>query len=223
MPMVDILGTLDEKIENNQRLAEKYESLIELYFDELLQQKNEHWEMSNLTSIAEYTNGLAMQKFRPKGTEYIPVIKIKELSQGHIDNNTEQADPTINSRFIINDGDVIFAWSGTLMVKLWCGGIGGLNQHLFKVTSNKYPKWFYYLWTKYHLQRFQSIAQGKAVTMGHIKREDLSKSIVDIPTKELFEMYDLLIEPFLEKIIALRIENRKINELKAVYLKKFFG
>ncbi len=214
---------MDSKIENHTNLIAKYEELIELYFNELLTMQNESWSVSNLTSIAEYTNGLAMQKYRPKNKDYLPVIKIKELSQGCIDSNTEQADPLIDSKYIIDDGDIIFSWSGTLMVKIWCGGKGGLNQHLFKVTSSNYSKWFIYLWTKYHLNKFQNIAKGKAVTMGHIKREDLTKSLVYIPSGVLFEKYDKLIEPLFNKIIDSHICIRKLNELKDLYLKKFFG
>ena len=223
MLVVDILGSIDEKIETNISLCNKYENLMQLYFEQMLSFQNESWEEENLTTIAEYTNGLAMQKYRPKGERFLPVIKIKELSQGKTDANTEKADVSIDSKFIIDNGDIIFAWSGTLMVKIWCGGKGGLNQHLFKVTSNKYPKWFVYLWTKYHLEKFQNIAKGKAVTMGHIKREDLTKSLVYIPDEKLYGDYDAKISPLFDRIVSLNIENKNLQKLKEKYLQKFFG
>lgn len=223
MIIIDILGTLDDEIENNNQLIQEYENLIELYFNNLLAKKAEEWEEVSLLDIAEYTNGLAMQKYRPKGIDYLPVVKIKELSQGYVDSNSEQADISIDEKNIIDDGDVVFAWSGTLMVKIWCGGRAGLNQHLFKVTSRKYPKWFIYLWTKHHLIKFQNIAKGKAVTMGHIKREDIKKSAAFIPTGDEFEKYNDVIKPVFDKIIILHQENRKIVELKSLYLQKFFG
>ncbi len=223
MPMIDILGTLDDKIENNTKIIEENEKLLELYFNKLLSEKTEEWKEVSLLDMADYTNGLAMQKFRPKGTEYLPVVKIKELSQGCIDANSEQADVSIGERFIIDDGDIIFAWSGTLMVKIWCGGKAGLNQHLFKVTSDKYSKWFIYLWTKYHLAKFQNIAKGKAVTMGHIKRDDLAKSLVIIPTNDITEKYNSIMTPLFERIISLHQENKKLSSLKTQYLQHFFG
>ena len=220
--IVGVLGTLDDKIENNLKIISKLEVIMQHLFDEFLVNSSD-WHTENLTTIAEYTNGLAMQKYRPKGEEYLPVIKIKELSQGYVDNNTEQADTGIDRKFIVDDGDIVFSWSGTLMVKIWCGGKGGLNQHLFKVTSKNYPKWFIYLWTKYHLTKFQNIAQGKAVTMGHIKREDLAKSSVKIPSQDILNEYDKQFALLFERIIELSIENRKLNELKQLYLQKFFG
>ena len=220
--IVDILGTLDEKIENNERIIDYFESTMEILFLQMLNNQAGEWSKKSLTDIAEYTNGLAMQKHRPVGDFSLPVVKIRELSQGAIDSNSEMADPSIDKKFIIDDGDVIFAWSGTLLVKIWCGGKAGLNQHLFKVTSTQYPLWFIYLWTKQHLKKFQNIAQGKAVTMGHIKREDLEKSTVLIPSIEILNKYDDLIAPFYHKIVKIRQENRLLSNLKSLYLKQFF-
>ena len=40
----------------------------------------------------------------------------------------------------VYDGDVLFSWSASLEVMLWAYGNGGLNQHIFKVTSkNGFP------------------------------------------------------------------------------------
>ena len=91
------------------------------------------WVVSSLPEIANYQNGLAMQKFRPKGEASLPVIKIKELNQGFVDSNSERCDVDIKDSVTIYDGDVIFSWSATLLVKIWTGGTGGLNQHLFNV------------------------------------------------------------------------------------------
>ncbi|MFN9660788.1 MAG: hypothetical protein ACK6BC_10505, partial [Cyanobacteriota bacterium] len=41
--------------------------------------------------------------------------------------------------YIVNDGDILFSWSGSLECDLWAGGPGALNQHLFKVTSPSFP------------------------------------------------------------------------------------
>lgn len=91
------------------------------------------WQESSLLGIADYLNGLAMQKYRPTGEEQgLPVLKIKELRQGSCDTNSELCSPSIKPEYIVHDGDVIFSWSGSLLVDLWCGGTCGLNQHLFE-------------------------------------------------------------------------------------------
>ena len=114
----------------------------------------------------------------------------------------------------MHDGVVIFSWSGSLLVDLWCGGTCGLNQHLFKVTSSKYDKWFYYAWTNHHLDKFAAIAAGMATTMGHIKREELAKAEVLIPSKPDYDRIGGLLSPLYDLVIATRIENRKLAALR---------
>ncbi len=174
--------------------------------------------------IASYHNGLAMQKFRPcEGEIGLPVLKIKELRQGTCDSNSDLCSPCIKQEYIIRDGDVIFSWSGSLLVDVWCGGTCGLNQHLFKVTSDIYDKWFYYLWTAHHLDRFIAIAADKATTMGHIKRDELAKAEVLIPPYEKYQEINSVINPIFELIIANRIESRTLAELRDKLLPKLMS
>ena len=182
------------------------------------------WNQASLIDIADYLNGLAMQKYRPTVDETgIPVLKIKELRQGCCDDNSELCSPNIKSEYIIHDGDVIFSWSGSLLVDFWCGGICGLNQHLFKVTSSKYDKWFYYAWTKHHLNRFIAVAADKATTMGHIKRDELAKAEVLIPNEADYNRIGALLQPIYDLIIANRIENKKLAETRDTLLPKLMN
>lgn len=174
--------------------------------------------------IADYLNGLAMQKYRPTADETgIPVLKIKELRQGCCDDNSELCSPNIKSEYIIHDGDVIFSWSGSLLVDFWCGGICGLNQHLFKVTSSNYDKWFYYSWTKHHLDRFVAVAADKATTMGHIKRDELAKAEVLIPNEADYKRIRTLLQPIYDLIITNRIENKRLAKIRDILLPKLMS
>jgi type I restriction enzyme S subunit len=164
-----------------------------------------------------------MQKYRPDTDEYIPVIKIKELNQERTDENSDKASINIPKQYIINDGDIIFSWSGTLMVKIWVGGIGGLNQHLFKVTSDKYDKWFCYLWTLSHMDKFKAIAKDKATTMGHIKRSHITESKVLIPSDSDLECMGKVIKPIINQMIEIKIQNRKLSEIRDTLLPKLMS
>ena len=222
-----VLSAIDDKIELNNSLNNNLEQQAQAIFNKKfvnIESIPNNWEMTNLSTIADYLNGLAMQKFRPQKDEIgIPVLKIKELRQGFCDNQSDLCSPNIKSEYLINDGDVIFSWSGTLWLDLWCSGLCGLNQHLFKVTSSKYDKWFYYFWTKYHLNKFIAIAADKATTMGHIKREDLDKSEVLIPDNETYTQLNSLLSPLLELIIKNKVENRHLIQLRDTLLPKLMS
>ena len=179
------------------------------------------WEVKVLDEIANYQNGLALQKFRPEDDEpFLPVVKIAQLRQGYADGE-EKAKASIKPECIIDNGDVIFSWSGSLLVDIWCGGKAALNQHLFKVTSKRYPKWFYYFYTKYHLAEFQRIAYDKAVTMGHIKREHLSAAKCIVPNDKL--LANKTLENILEKIIFNRLENFNLQDTRDLLLPRLLN
>lgn len=221
------LKVFDDKIALNDRINKNLEQQAKAIFSNeflTLETLPDGWKQASLIDIADYLNGLAMQKYRPTVDETgIPVLKIKELRQGCCDDNSELCSPSIKSEYIIHDGDVIFSWSGSLLVDFWCGGICGLNQHLFKVTSNKYYKWFYYAWTKHHLDRFIAVAADKATTMGHIKRDELSKAEVLIPNKADYKRIGALLQPIYDLIIANRIENKKLAETRDTLLPKLMS
>ena len=222
--IVSVLDSIEEKINQNNKINKNLEQQAKAIFSNeflTLETLPDGWKQASLIDIADYLNGLAMQKHRPTADETgIPVLKIKELRQGCCDDNSELCSPSIKSEYIIHDGDVIFSWSGSLLVDFWCGGICGLNQHLFKATSNKYNKWFYYAWTKHHLDRFIAVAADKATTMGHIKRDELSKAEVLIPNEADYKRIETLLQPIYDLIIANRIENKRLAETRDTLLPK---
>ena len=238
--IASILSSLDRKIELNNKINADLEEMAQAIFknwfvdfepfkdgkfvDSELGMIPEGWKVGRLTEIASYMNGLAMQKFPPENNEdSLPVLKIKELGQGFCGTDSDRCSCNIKDECKIHNGDVIFSWSGTLLVDVWCGGDCGLNQHLFKVTSNDYPKWFYYYWTKHHLQEFIHIAKDKAVTMGHIKRGHLEEALVAIPDDVSMEKAHELFEPILSKMISLRLENSRLSLLRDTLLPRLMS
>ena len=238
--IASILSSLDRKIELNNKINADLEEMAQAIFknwfvdfepfkdgkfvDSELGMIPEGWEVGRLTEIASYMNGLAMQKFPPENNEdSLPVLKIKELGQGFCGTDSDRCSCNIKDECKIHNGDVIFSWSGTLLVDVWCGGDCGLNQHLFKVTSKDYPKWFYYYWTKHHLQEFIHIAKDKAVTMGHIKRGHLGEALVAIPDNNSMDKAHELFEPILSKMISLRLENSRLSLLRDTLLPRLMS
>jgi type I restriction enzyme S subunit len=234
------LSALDDMIElNNQinkTLEEMAQAIFKSWFVDFEPFKNgefeesdlglipKGWRVAALDEIADYLNGLAMQKYPPSKNERgLPVLKIKELRQGFTDGNSDICSESIDNSYIINDGDIIFSWSGSLLVDIWCGGRCGLNQHLFKVTSASYNKWFYYMWTRYHLERFIAIAKDKATTMGHIQRKHLSEAKVLIPEPNTLAFMDSVMQPIIDLVIANKVENKTLSTIRDTLLPKLMS
>ena len=180
------------------------------------------WDVKGLDEVADFLNGLALQKFPPDGEDSLPVIKIAQLRAGNT-KGADRAGSSLPPEYIVEDGDVLFSWSGSLEVVVWCGGRGALNQHLFKVTSQAYPKWFYYHWIREHLPQFQAIAAGKATTMGHIQRHHLSEAMVVAPNADLLSTADRLIGPLFQSVIANEIQSRTLAAIRDTLLPKLMS
>jgi len=234
-----LLGSLDDKIELNRKMNETLEEMAQAIFkswfidfdgvptedlvDSELGLIPKGWEVKPLDKVATFLNGAACQKFRPKdGEDWLPVIKIKQMREGNTD-GADKASINIPKKWHIVDGDVLFSWSASLIVDIWTGGSGALNQHLFKVTSELYPRWYYLLWSKYHLAEFQRIAAAKATTMGHIKRSHLAQAKVLIPSDEELLTQTNTFKPILDRLVANRLQTKTLSELRDTLLPKLIS
>nr|VFJ44200.1 MAG: type I restriction enzyme, S subunit [Candidatus Kentron sp. FW]VFJ58221.1 MAG: type I restriction enzyme, S subunit [Candidatus Kentron sp. FW] len=182
--------------------------------------KPEGWASKPLDEIAEFLNGLALQKFpAPVPDDSLPVIKIAEL-RGGITAKTNRASREIPEKYVVKDGDFLFSWSGSLLAKFWTEGEGALNQHLFKVTSARYPAWFFSQWVFHFLHEFQAIAASKATTMGHIQRGHLKEAMTVGPSDEVLATLGHTIAPLVERGIQNELEAQTLAQLRDLLLPK---
>lgn len=219
-----VLSSLDGKIDLLHRQNATLETIAETLFRQwFVEETQEAWEERPLSSTATFLNGLACQKIPPKNMlDRLPVLKIKELSGG-ISDASDWATTEIKPQYIIENGDVIFAWSASLMVKVWDGEKCILNQHLFKVTSDEFPKWFYLGWCKHHLKEFIAISASHATTMGHIKRGDLDAAMVVVPTEGELKVMSEKMTPLLDKQIANAKQIKLLEKLRDNLLPKLMS
>ena len=230
-----VISTLDKKIALNRQINQNLEAMAKQLYDYWFVQfdfPNEEgkpykssggemvwneklkrnipvgWHCGNLFEIAVFTNGLACQKFRPKDDEVpLPVIKIREMHDG-ISVDTEEVTSNIPESVKVYNGDVLFSWSASLEVMLWAYGLGGLNQHIFKVTSaNDFPKSFYYFQLLDYVDVFKKMAEARKTTMGHITQDHLQQSTIAIPdNKDIADKFEELISPIFKQIVKLQEE-----------------
>ncbi|MCT3727280.1 restriction endonuclease subunit S [Elizabethkingia anophelis] len=237
-----VLSALDDKIELNNSINADLEQMAKTLYDYwfvqfdfpnedgkpykssggkmvynkvLKREIPEGWTTESLYKIADFINGLACQKYRPltDEDEYLPVIKIREMNDG-LSSNTEKARVDVPIKNIIDDGDVLFSWSATLDIKIWTQGKGVLNQHIFKVVSDKYPRSFYYFEILNYLQHFKMMAELRKTTMGHITLDHLRTSFIAIPPMNLINQLDDKLNILHSKIITSKKQNQELASLR---------
>jgi type I restriction enzyme S subunit len=220
------LGALDDKIELNRRAAASIEELARTIFEAWFVRSSKHgepdWPEAGLDDIGQFLNGLALQKYPSNGSGSLPVIKIAQLRSGDV-SGADQASLDVPAPYVVNDGDMLFSWSGSLECVMWTGGRGALNQHLFKVMPIGVPQWFLYFWIHQHLDNFRGIAAGKATTMGHIQRHHLSEARVPVPPPGLLSQADRLIAPMFDAMVHRLAENRTISRLRDLILPRLIS
>lgn len=220
-----ILGSLDDKIDSNRRLAKSLEdaatALFKANFTDLIGQEDlimtearqipRGWALVPIAELAQYVNGKAFTKFgNGRGR---PVIRIAELRSG-FGHSTVYTDHVTEPEFLAQPGDILFAWSGSLGVYRWYRDEALINQHIFKVIPSGYPAWFVFFALKYVMPRFRSIAADKATTMGHIKRAHLSEYAIAVPPSELLAKHDAEFSPLFDRALQAWVEIETLKQIR---------
>ncbi|MDK8532106.1 restriction endonuclease subunit S [Corynebacterium marquesiae] len=175
--IAEVLGALDDKIVANQTSISKIDEILRALWQKELSLGNIDVPLS---SLASFINGKAFTK-GASGTGRV-VVRIAEMNSG-IGSRTVYSDFDAAPDNVVDPGELLFSWSGTLMTKRWPYDQAIVNQHIFKVVPNgQLDLWALRQATDAQLEYFQMIAAGKATTMGHIKRGDLDQE-VEVPAQ----------------------------------------
>lgn len=181
--------------------------------EELKREIPEGWKVGNLYDIADFINGLACQKYRPLNENKLQVIKITEMHDGFT-SNTEYVREDIPSKYIVNNGDILFSWSASLEVMIWNKGKGCLNQHIFKVIPKQYGTHYVYMQLAGYVINFVKMAEARKTTMGHITTDHLKQSKIYLPNQELASLYETTTNPIFKQITKFNEENQELTSLR---------
>ena len=230
-----ILSRYDSLIENYQKqiklLEEAAQRLYKEWFVDLRFPGHENtnivdgvpegWEKKSIGEIGEYLNGFA---FKPSDWQDLgkPIIKIKEMGNGVTNETPRNSGERVPAKYLIKAGDLLFSWSATLMVIIWSGEEGWLNQHLFKVTPVKgIDREFLLQSISNAIVEFQNLTTGS--TMKHIQRNKLDQVFVNVPNAEIMKRYSDISEKTRSNILSLQSQLRLLTEARNRLLPKLMS
>ncbi len=187
------------------------------------------WTWQALYDTAEYMNGEAFKDSDfSKGNTGLPIIKIVELKQG-ISNTTKYTKKNVNDKYLTDDGDVLYSWSGSpetsLEIFKWFGGKGWLNQHIFKLSfTSKKQEYFTYFLLKQMKPILVETAKLKQTTgLGHITVQDMKRIMIPYPTDEILNAFSYYVGYFYEYESILRREIITLTNIRDTLLPKLFS
>ena len=233
--IASILSRYDSLIENYQKqiklLEEAAQRLYKEWFVDLRFPGHENtnitngvpegWEKKPISQLGEYLNGFA---FKPSDWQKSgkPIIKIKEMGNGVSNDTPRNNGERVPAKYLVKAGDLLFSWSATLMVIVWSGEEGWLNQHLFKVTPSKgIEREFLLQSISNTIEEFQNLTTGS--TMKHIQRNKLDQVFVNVPNDEIMKRYSSIAEKKRTEILHLSSQIRLLSEARDRLLPKLMG
>ena len=181
----------------------------------------EGWEKKSIADLGTYLNGFA---FKPSDWQERgkPIIKIKEMGNGISTDTPRNNGERVPEKYLIKSGDLLFSWSATLMVIVWTGEEGWLNQHLFKVTPTQgIGREFLLQSISKTIAEFSNLTTGS--TMKHIQRNKLEQVFVNTPTSEIMNCYCRIAERQREQILNISSQIRHLTEARDRLLPKLMS
>lgn len=230
-----ILSAYDELIENNNRRIAILEKMAEEIYREwfvrlrfpghekvkVVKGVPEGWEVKSFSNIADFINGYPFAPVDWKNEGY-PIIKIRELKQGVTSDTPRSFGENVPKKMFINNGDILFSWSGSLEVVIWNGGESLLNQHLFKVLPvNPLYHDFIYQALSMALPEFEVLTTG--ATMKHIKRKELNHVKINFPPIETIKIYNTVVGNCLKKLSLLNTQNTILKSTRDLLLPRLIS
>lgn len=143
----------------------------------------ESWVWARIVEICILINGRA---FKPSewSMQGLPIIRIQNLNDS--DASFNYCDFEIDDKFIVYNGQLLFAWSGTpetsFGAHIWNRGKAVLNQHIFKVVINEdhIDKRFFMYMLNENVAEFINKAHGTA-GLAHITKGKFEESAIALP------------------------------------------
>lgn len=221
-----LLGAFDDKIAVNNKITRTCDELRTLKLGQWTRSNPQLTQERPLSSLAEFVNGRAFTNGATGAGRM--VIRIAEINSGP-GGSTVYNEIEVPGRHLARPGDVLCAWSGSLVVARWFRPETIINQHIFKVIPNGgvpgvpgAPVWLAFELVKTKLAMFRGIAAAKATTMGHIQRRHLDVPVT-VPAHSRIAQLDAQLGPLWDRALAAEQESLAIAELRETLLPRLMS
>jgi type I restriction enzyme S subunit len=177
------------------------------------------WTRCTIGSLCELINGRA---FKPTdwGQTGLPIVRIQNLNNR--DANFNYFNGEVRSRFLIDTGALLFAWSGTpgtsFGTHIWTGGPAVLNQHIFHVLFDEdtLDKSFLRFAINQKLDELIDKAHG-GVGLRHVTKGKFEATEIDVPSLDEQRLIVTAVDGLLSRSNAAREDLNRIPRLVERY------
>ncbi len=206
--IVDVLGTIDEKIELNRKMNEKLEQMGQALFRHYFidNPEVEEWKAGTVDHLFTLTMGLS-----PKGESYNNVGDGVLLLNGAADFTGASITPkryTSSPTRISRSGDIIFCIRGTIGnvcigYEEYCLGRG-----VAAMTPTEHAVSYVYFSTIRAIAEMELAASGSVIR--GLSKDDIAKRKVNLPPEDILKTFEAKALPLIERV---RVNSEEIQTL----------
>ena len=208
--IVDIIGSLDDKIESNNKIIEKIDKLGLSKYKKL---KNDFIDFNDFANFEKGKEASSQNYMSEKNNENINFIRVKDLNS--------LTDTYISKTLdipVAKPNDVLISFDGAIG-RINYGLMGAYSSGIYKVIpkfTNDYGILYWSLKDNTNQQIMLEHTNGTTILHG-------SKSIKYLKIKKHLQDDIDYFNKIFDYSLNIKLENIKLCELKKLYLKKFFG
>ena len=222
-----ILRSIDDKIENNQKindnLEQQIQGLYKAWFVDYLPfggVKPEFWTQTDIYSLANIIYGapFASKQFNTEGNGK-PIIRIRDLKDQQFATYTTEVHP---KGYLLQPGDIVVGMDGEFRPYIWGNDEAWLNQRVC-VFENKRPNGKAFLYFTIKPLLFAIEQTQVATTVIHIGKKDYDAFEITLPDSSTLDSFDALTSPMITRIVSNSFENKRLAAMRDTLLPKLMS
>ncbi len=228
--VVDILSSLDDKIDLLHRQNKSLEQLAETLFRQwFVEEVGESWEKGTVNSLIEIQSGFAFKSTDFVGEGNYKLITIKNVQDGYLDLSKTDFINEIPNRMpkycLLQKGDILLSLTGNVgRCCLVTEENLFLNQRVAKLKARKNRDWaFAYIMFRQTSVRRMLEELAKGTAQANLSPIETANMEMQIPPNELLEEYTEEATPFLEKVLKNKKQINTLTQLRDSLLPKLMS
>jgi type I restriction enzyme S subunit len=243
--IAEILSSLDDKIELNNKINKELENLAQTLFkrwfidfefpnengepykssggemvESELGEIPKGWEVGSIYDISLVVYGAPFKSslFNQQG-KGLPLIRIRDLKTFKPQNWTEEVHPKGTK---IHAGDLVVGMDAEFRPHFWLGQLGWLNQRvcLFKPKEG-FSRLFVRETIRPNLEFYENSSVGTTVI--HLGKGDIDTFKTILPDIKTSRIFTEITEPLIDRIISNSQENETVRSLRDTLLPKLIS
>ena len=235
--IMDILHSLDDKIEVNRRINDNLEqqaqALFKSWFVDFEPFKDQPfveselgmipqgWSIDNIYKYVDVIYGAPYKSslFNEK-KEGLPLIRIRDLKTNSPQVYTSETLPTTE---YIEAGDIVAGMDAEFVPCVWLGERGVLNQRCckFKAKDPSISNYYILFLLKPELEYVQSYKTG--TTVSHLGKSDIDRFRFITPPIDVIIPFSRRVDALLKEKVAIAQESRCLAELRDTLLPRLMS